>query len=567
MLNMAAVRTLVLNDLLCFLSSRYGKWELRPIKTVLLSFYSSEDISAAKELFFVHASKLPNADNLLKNRGRRDSDKRSSLELDDIFAALSTLDENRLMDYLPTFVSGEPMNLPTVNLGEGDLKAIMCRMDKMESLISHLQNTVNKMAADAAIRPVTATVQSSLGNSTVTCHHDPARLPAQPATHSRDQRSSVNEHCLLSGDMTSERSIRWEDDFVSEESTADGEWETETREMRRRRKRRRRRSQLMGGSVDIDNHESSDTAVKSAAACDRQSDNVNDQQSQRTVSNTNSSNNRREYVAVAATPVASSTSTTIENQRRNNPANQLSTKKKAQPMLIGKKQFSAGDHSSQHGPSNIMAAKPYVGKAVFCIDNVITSATETDIERHIKRMGVTVLSCHAVQPRRSRWQRLRGIVPADRSTFRVCIPREQSHKLLVADAWPANITITAWRFTEKKDTTTAAENASNQLPSSGRQPRESTSGGSHGTSTTTDRSTDHHRAAAAAAAGSDVVGDGNDNILLQAATASLASPSRVMSDVSERDFVSSLSNNDDGSENMDETIIVSYDGFESTKSN
>jgi len=205
---------------------------------------------------------------------------------------------------------------------------------------------------------------------------------------------------------------------------------------------------------------------------------------------------------VAATPVASSTSTTIGNQGRNNPTNQLSTTKtKSQLMLIGKKQFITGDHSSQHGPS-----KPYVGKAVFCIDNVITSATETDIERHIKRMGVIVLLCHAVQPRRSRWQRLRGIVPADRSTFRVCIPREQSHKLLVADAWPANITITAWRFAEKKDTTTAAENASNQLPSSDRQPRESTSGGSHGTSTTTDRSTDHHRSAAA---GSDLVHDGN----------------------------------------------------------
>jgi len=36
---------------------------------------------------------------------------------------------------------------------------------------------------------------------------------------------------------------------------------------------------------------------------------------------------------------------------------------------------------------------------------------------------------------------------------------------------------------------------------------------------------------------------------------------------SKRDFVSSSSNNDDGAENMDETIIVSYDGFESTKSN
>ena len=51
-------------------------------------------------------------------------------DLYDIFAALSTVDENRLMD--PIFVSGEPMNLPTVNLGEGDLKAIMSCMDKME---------------------------------------------------------------------------------------------------------------------------------------------------------------------------------------------------------------------------------------------------------------------------------------------------------------------------------------------------------------------------------------------------------------------------------------------------
>ena len=563
---------LVLNDLLCFLSSRYGKWELRSIKTVLLSFYSPEDISAAKELFFVHASKIPNADNLLKNRGRRDSDKRSSLELDDVFAALSTLDENRLMDYLPIFVSGEPMNLPTVNLGEGDMKAIMSRMDKMEFLISHLQSTVKKMAPEAAIRPATATVQGSLGNTTVTCHHDPAQLPAQPATHSRDQRNFVNEqtdHCLLSGDVTSQRSISWEDDFASEESVADGEWETETRAMRRRGKRRRRNRSQLEGSTDIVDHEGSDTAVKSGytATARDHTDNVNDQQSQRTVGNTNSSNNRREYVAVAAMPVASSTSSTTGtgNQKRNNPANQFSAKKKPQPMLIGKKQFSVGDHNSPYGSRNIMAAKPYVGKAVFCIDNVITSATERDIECHIKRMDVTVLSCHAVQPRRSLWQRQRGIVPADRSTFRVCIPREQSGKLLVADAWPANITITAWRFTEKKDTTTttAAENASSQLPSRDRQPRQSTSGGSHGTSTTTDRSMDHRRAAAA---GSDVIGGGNDNVLSHAATASLAaSPSKVMSDASEHDFVSS--NNDDVSENMDETIIVCHDGCEPTKSN
>ena len=69
----------------------------------------------------------------------------------------------------------------------------MCCMDKLEFLISHLQSTVNKMAAEAAIRPATTAVQSSLGNTTVTCRHDPAQLPAQPATHSRDQWNSVNE--------------------------------------------------------------------------------------------------------------------------------------------------------------------------------------------------------------------------------------------------------------------------------------------------------------------------------------------------------------------------------------
>jgi len=411
-----------MSDLLCFLFSRYGKWELRPIKTVLLSFYSSEDISAAKDLFFIHASKLPNADNLLKNRGRRDSDKRSSLELDDILAALSTLDENRLMDYLPIFVSGEPLNLPTVNLGEGDLKAIICRMDRMESLISHLQSTINKMAAEAAIRP--ATVHSSLGDvpaATVTCQHDLGQLPAgqlvvqpaQSATYSCDKRNFVNEQtdlCLLPGDMTSQRSVRWEDHLVSDESAVDGEWQSETPAMRRRRKRRRRNRSLLEGATGTDERDSSDAAGNSgdtanAYAYDHHSDKTNDQQSQRTVSNTNYSYNRQEYAVVASAPIASSTSSTTRNQKHNNPVNQHNAKKKPLPMLIGKKQSSvgagAGGYSSQYGSSNIVAAKPYVGKAVFCIDNVITSATVADIESHIKRMGVTVLTCHRVKPRRS----------------------------------------------------------------------------------------------------------------------------------------------------------------------
>jgi len=93
-------------------------------------------------------------------------------------------------------------------------------------------------------------------------------------------------------------------------------------------------------------------------------------------------------------------------------------------------------------------------------------------------------------------------------------------------------------------------------------------------STMSDETMDHrHTATATATASSDPTGDptgdgnSNSNASSQTVTASrTTSPSKVMSDVSERDFISSVLSNDDVSESMDETIIVCYDGCEPTKS-
>jgi len=78
----------------------------------------------------------------------------------------------------------------------------------------------------------------------------------------------------------------------------------------------------------------------------------------------------------------------------------------------------------------ITAAKPYVGKVVYCIDNVSTTVGQDAMKEYIVNNGVRVLSCYLVRPRRSRWQRESGIIPEDRNTFRLCIPREQRGKLL-----------------------------------------------------------------------------------------------------------------------------------------
>ena len=134
-----------------------------------------------------------------------------------------------------------------------------------------------------------------------------------------------------------------------------------------------------------------------------------------------------------------------------------------------------GGFANSRTPEKIMAAKPYVGKSVYFIDNVMPNATVDGIIRHVMSLGVTVLSCHSVQPRRSRWQSLNGIVPTDRSTFRLCIPREQSDKLLIADAWPAKITIAAWRFIQKRGSEADIQHSSALQRTSIQQQRSSVS--------------------------------------------------------------------------------------------
>jgi len=60
-----------------------------------------------------------------------------------------------------------------------------------------------------------------------------------------------------------------------------------------------------------------------------------------------------------------------------------------------------------------------------------------------------VLGCYKVNPRRTFYQRQNGIQPKDRNTFRLCIPREDTERLLDPQKWPAHILITQWQFKKR----------------------------------------------------------------------------------------------------------------------
>jgi len=94
----------------------------------------------------------------------------------------------------------------------------------------------------------------------------------------------------------------------------------------------------------------------------------------------------------------------------------------------------------------VAAAKPYISKAVFCVDNVATHVEADDIVQLVTNMGVRVITCFKVDPRRPEWQRKRGITPKDRRTFRLCISRDDCDKLLNAGMWPEHISISRWIF-------------------------------------------------------------------------------------------------------------------------
>ena len=115
------------------------------------------------------------------------------------------------------------------------------------------------------------------------------------------------------------------------------------------------------------------------------------------------------------------------------------------PLMIGRKSTAAGNNNNNDGEPSIAAARTY--KAVYCVDNVSNQYGEKALASFVTRLGVRVLTCHEVQPRRTRWQRANDVAP-DHRAFRICINRADTDRFLNDEKWPADITISRW-FSKK----------------------------------------------------------------------------------------------------------------------
>ena len=262
-----ADRQLVLNDALCFLFSRYNKCDNRVIKSALLSYYNADEITRANRLFAECISKISDTE---MPRRRATTDTYTVHEVDDIFAATATIDESHKLHELPIFVSDSPDKMPSTSLTEGDMRALLGRMDKMDYKMDFLQRTVNK--STAIVVAVSAKIDgagkvhpghqagpfnnagagvaavSFIPAANIVAAAAPSTSSQQPAGPAGSQPAAraVNKTSVLSSDAPP-TVRRWEDDFTSSESVScddmDGAWEAAPR-----RKRGRRGSRPEGAS-------------------------------------------------------------------------------------------------------------------------------------------------------------------------------------------------------------------------------------------------------------------------------------------------------------------------------
>ena len=128
---------LVLSDLLCFVKNKYTTMPMKQLRSVLMDFYSEEIVSEAKVRLLSDINALSLTQKLPHMPQRRHGAGRLASEIDDIFTMLIMLDESKMLDQLPKYVSASPDNMPMPNLRlyEGDMQALFTLLKSMDGRI------------------------------------------------------------------------------------------------------------------------------------------------------------------------------------------------------------------------------------------------------------------------------------------------------------------------------------------------------------------------------------------------------------------------------------------------
>ena len=136
-------RKVVVNETLCFLTTKLSRFPLKQIKSLMFDFYSVDTIASAKETLIADASALETEDLRKSCRNRRDSkenpERKVRLDIEDMVSVVTLLDEKKVLDQLPLYVAANTDLVPSPRLVEGDMMAVLCKLEKMDDRLESMQ--------------------------------------------------------------------------------------------------------------------------------------------------------------------------------------------------------------------------------------------------------------------------------------------------------------------------------------------------------------------------------------------------------------------------------------------
>jgi len=413
-----ADRSLVLSDVLCFTSNKFGKTDLKSLKAILNDFYAVEELSVAK---FKLIEAMDGVECTVRRPHipqRRDGAERLSREVDDLVSLFTFIDEQKIFDKLPLYVTDNPDRIPRERLLEGDLNCFYKKLEQLDMKIEAYGQAMAAMTAEvrshlsewpALCPPSSRSASASDGCgqqwTAVATNKSKSKPPSVTATTGQSDSGhfpqSHQQTCSNQPDwavMTSSPYIRHSNRFAvlstDDDERSAGRDDGELTLVARKKKRQRSKQEISPESVTA-GQPSRDAQTK--------------QQQQRT------------------------------------------------SVVYGRA-------ANMNTNAKVTAAHRLRKKAVFCIDNVNKHCEVEDIVSYVKNLSVEVFSCFDAVPRRQRDEKVTGRRGGqrdrddeesaeesaddrkDRKAFRLCIAADDRNRLLDTSAWPDSIRISDWYF-------------------------------------------------------------------------------------------------------------------------
>ena len=405
-----AARSVVCNDLLCFLLNKYGKVSNKVLKDILIESFEAAAIYEAKIRLLEDVSTLGSYDELLYISKDKQVNGQPTDDIDDMYALLILATDHNLIEKIPRYVTDKPDLLPGAHLTDGDMRIFVGWLKKMDDRLCGVESTLAAMTATIdRLSGTLAKVQTTTCVDLSTTEW-PA-LPARPVINTTDTTTGFSSGFSTSVSMLAAVSNSSQSTQLPTQTASHQQMET--------------------FRATADWSAAMSTPQTLAVARNSGGYGLDANENAREFTTVRSGKRRRVHRSA-------------EGADKDGDGNIIGTRRLGQssraPLVYGKAKL--GEINARM----ITAPKSFIRKSVFCVDNIDASFTADDVRNFVSKMSVRVVSCFEVKPRRRRSDDSSASTTSDRKAFRLCINSDDCDMLLNDNKWPAHVTVSKWFF-------------------------------------------------------------------------------------------------------------------------